>query len=465
MRSDRAAGERESDGASGRGTRLVTRRRFVAGVAAAGAGFGVAGLGIGGTGAGERGAGGSGDDGASRSSPTARRESATTADDDEADRGGDAGTEEPTETPVVGANLNGRPRRLLGDFELLDASGTTWVRAFLDVRKKLADGTDPANDPDVLALRRAAREHDCKLVVSLKWDFKANWGDKKPTRVPSPNSEYERRLCRCAAEYLGHIGEVDVVVLGNEPMWETLEPDIAVEDPPLLRFTRTVKDYLVREGDHGSPRYLVGAFNRIYDDGVRRRFAHFYREAFALAHEDEDVDGVDLHIHYDGLDEAEEMLALARAELPKGTLTVTEFCPVFRYARHVDDPLSASEGGERFARDHGLPAETTAVEYFEYAKRNPRPPEEITEFYDAVPWYNVNHVEDMYGLFADFGVDVGTFGLLQGRGMRNEDWTDGWSPFHINFLFQPALMRADRGVEHTANLHYIDNYRRRTVRE
>lgn len=365
--------------------------------------------------------------------------------------------------PVLGANLNGRPHRLLDKMELIDASDTTWVRAFIDVRRKMTDGADPERDPDVLALRTVAREMDCRLIVSLKWDFSGVWGDKPPVNVPAPGSEREEELYRCASRYLESIGvPIDVVVLGNEPMWETLDEDIKVDDPPIVRFSRDLKDHLVRYGDHGDPRYLVGSLNRIHQADVREgEFSHFYRRTLDAVREDEDIDGLDLHVHYRSFAEAEEMVAVAREAVPEGTIAVTEFSPVWRYRRHVDTPITRSEAGERFATDYGLPAETTVVEYFEYAKRNPRPAEEVAAFYDAMPWYNVDHVEDAYALFSKHDVSVGTFGFLAGVGMRNEDWRKNWTPFHINSLFQPVLIETGAGIENTANLHYLEDYRER----
>ena len=364
--------------------------------------------------------------------------------------------------PVVGANLNGRPHRLNDALELLDASETTWVRAFLDVRAKMERGTDPREDPDVVALRRAGREKGCKLIVSLKWDFKANWGDKPRMRVPEPGSNGEEALVRWGGALLSAIGEpVDVVVLGNEPMWETLDPDVKVEDPPIVAFTRTVKDHLVSDGDHGDPTYLVGAFNRGHDDYLREQaFPQFYRAMTEFVREDPDVDGVDLHVHFDGLSQAEAMIANAREAFPDEVITATEFSPVWRYDRNVHAPVADSEAGAAFARDHGLPDGMTAVEYFEDAKRNPRSAEELADFYEAVPWYNVDHVADVHALLEEYDVRVGTFGFLADRGMRNEDWRERWTPFHVNFLYQPALLDDRDGVEHTANLHYLEDYRR-----
>lgn len=423
----------------------MTRRGFLSAVVTAGVGLGTVGTGLGDGGAGQLSSGNGGHSQTPTATPT-----------DEATMDG-----EPIDAPVIGANLNGRPHRLLENLDLLEASGTTWVRAFLDVRAKLADGGDPGTDPDIVALRRAARERDCNLIVNLKWDFAANWGDKAPMRVPESGSSGERDLCACAAEHLAAIdAPVDVVVLGNEPMWETLDGDIKTEDAPILRFTRTVKDHLLNRGAHGEPQYLVGALNRAHDEHVRtQQYPDFYRQLTRLAREDGDIDGVDLHLHFDRLSEAETMLAVAREAVPDGTILATEFSPVFRYERHIHEPIDASPSGERFRRAHGLPAGITAVEYFERAKRNPRPAGELADFYAAMPWYNVNHVEDLYELFADYDVSVGTFGFLQGEGMRHEDWTDGWQPFHINFLYQAALTGADE-LSGTANRHYLEDYRR-----
>ena len=374
----------------------------------------------------------------------------------------DTATPEPDRpaTPMLGANLNGRPRRLNDDLDLLDDSNTTWVRAFIDVRDKAAADTDPREDPDVLALRRAALEKDCKLIVSLKWDFKVNWGwdDKEPVPVPSPGSERERELFECAAGCLAGIGApVDVVVLGNEPMWETKRADISGENPPIVRFTRRLKEHLVQHGDHGDPSYLLGAFNRLHVDRVRNeRFPTFCRELFRMAREDDDVAGVDLHVHYGRLQAVRRTLEIARERVPDGVITVTEFSPVFRYRKHVRTPIGEWEAGRRFATEYGYSPDMTAVDYFELAKDDPRPRGELGDFYGAMPWYRGDELRRAYRLFERYGVDVGTFGFLQDAGMRNADWRrPGWMPFHINFLYQNALMRG-RG-RHPL---YMDDYRR-----
>lgn len=361
-------------------------------------------------------------------------------------------------TPVLGANLNGRPHRLDDRFDLLEASGTRWVRAFLDVREKHGSDGRPADDPDVVALRRAAREHDCRLAVSLKWDFAASWGRRDPVSVPRPGSERERELHECATRYLDAIGEpVDVVVLGNEPMWETPNADVTSDDPRILAFTRNLKDHLVEHSD-ADPVLLAGAFNRLYDAPVREDFSAFYRGTLDFVREDDDVDGVDLHVHFDELGEAEEMVARARDALPDAVLAATEFSPVMRYERFTDVPIDCSDAGKRFAERYDVPSGTTAAEYLDAATDDPVPRDELRDFMAAMPWYNVDHVADAYEVFDDHDVTLATVGFLQGRDMRAEDWTTDWTPFHVNFLYQRALLAEDSG----AHPYYMSDYRERT---
>lgn len=362
--------------------------------------------------------------------------------------------------PTIGANLNGRPRRLGRNIDLIDESNTRWVRAFFDVRKKLGQETAPSEDPDVLALRRVAREKNCKLIVSLKWGFKVNWGwdEKESMRVPESGSRRETELLRCATDYLAAIGEpVDVVVLGNEPMWETVEADIVRENPPIVRFTRAVKEHLLRHGDHGDPAYLLGAFNQLNNHHLMGYpFSAFSREMFRMAREDDDIDGVDLHVHYDELDDARKMIETARELLPDAMLTVTEFSPMKRYEKHVRTPIGGWESGQRFAEKYGYSQEMTVVDYFDLAKATPRPRDEMADFYRAMPWYAGDELERIFELFEQYDVSVATLGFIQGEGTRAADWKrSDWSPFHINLLYQQALIEGD-----CAHPLYFDDYRR-----
>ena len=358
----------------------------------------------------------------------------------------------------IGGSLNGRARRLDGDLHLIQKSNTQWLHAFLDVRGKYEGDTAPENDPEVSTLRKVSAETDVNLIVSLNWDFIGLFGDKETVRVPSPGSTREKALFEYATSLLTAIDHpVNTILLGNEPIWETPNADIYGRNPSLIPFTRRLKDHLVQNYALGDPRLLVGSFNRLYQDYRQTKYRHLYRQLFEMARTDDDVDGIDLHIHYDGFREAQTMVDVARREIPNGTITATELSPIWRYDSKIDIPLSKFRGGRGFAERYGYPPDMTPLAYFEGAKDDPRAPEEMGDFMKTMPWYNVRFVEDMYQLLNRYGVEVGTFGFLLDNGVRNTEWTKHWRPFQINYLFQRGLIDSKDGT----HPHYIHDYRNR----
>lgn len=367
------------------------------------------------------------------------------------------GTSADASAASIGGSLNGRPHRLRDNLSLVERSTTNWMHAFLDVRSKYESGTDPGNDPDIETLR-LLNQMGVNLVVSLRWNFVGIFGNKERTNVPPSGSSRETSLYEYATNLLDAIDDpVEVVVLGNEPIWETPDEDVRGKDSPLMTFTRGLKDHLVRDYTAGDPRFLVGSFNRLYDDSVQNRYGQFYGQLFDMARNDDDIDGIDLHVHYARLDQVETMLATARNEVPDGTITTTEFSPMWRYTRYTDDPIASFEGGREFLDRYGFPDDMTVRGYFELAKDDPRPRSEMGKFMETMPWYNVNFVDDMYDLLTSYGAEVGTFGFLQDIGIRNAEWGEDWRPFQINYLFQRGLIANENG----AHPHYLDDYRRR----
>lgn len=375
---------------------------------------------------------------------------------------GDApGTEPPwsdVATTSIGGSVHGRPWRIGDDLRLIERSETRWLHAFLDVRKKYESDVAPAEDPDVLALRRASRETGAKLFVTLQWNFIGIFGEQPHVHMPEAGSTRESALLQYATDLLAAIDEpVEIVGLGNEPVWETLDEDIVDDGGPLARFTRKVKERVVEHYTLGEPRLLVGAFNRLYSEYVRDKYWDLYRRLFEMARTDDDVAGIDLHVHYQTIDQARRVLEFARGQVPDGMVTATEFSPVWRYDNHKNEPIAGYQGGERFAERYGIDRDTTVTEYLEAAKYDRLPRQEMADFYDAMPWYNVNFVDDMYRLLDEFGVEVGTFGFVVEDDVKQLDWTDEWAPFPINCLFQPALIDTEDG----AHPHYLDDFQDR----
>ncbi|MBX0297988.1 hypothetical protein [Haloarcula nitratireducens] len=364
-----------------------------------------------------------------------------------------------TVTPTLGGSLNGRPRRISDDIELVEKSNTTVIHAFLDVRKKYEQGIDPRDDPDITALQRVSQNTGVDCIIALKWNFTGNFGNLEAIRVPSAESSYRQALFEYATELLTAIGSsVTTLVLGNEPIWETPDVDLKGQDSTLLSFTRDLNNHLLANYTASDPQVLVGAFNRLYGDYVRKKYEQFYQQLVELFRTDADIDGIDLHVHYNGFQQATTMLAEARDAVPDGTITVSEFSPVWRYKQYIDATLDAFETGSEFADRYEIAPETTITEYYETATDHPQSPQEMADFMEAMPWYNVNFIEDMYEVLDEYDVQLGTVGFLQDTGFRHANLRDDWLPFQINYLFQRGVIDSEDG----AHPHYLAEYRNRT---
>ena len=154
---------------------------------------------------------------------------------------------------------------------------------------------------------------------------------------------------------------------------------------------------------------------------------------------------MDLHIHFNTLTDAEGMASFARNTLGANKdLLVTEFSPVWRYKDHLDDAIGATTAGVDFATQYGYSASLEVDEYLKDAFANQVPRQEWTDFINSQPWFNTNHLSDMHDLFEQYGVSVATLGFAQPLSMRGLDPTvDGYSPFHINWLYINALVEGD----------------------
>lgn len=371
---------------------------------------------------------------------------------------GTANQEVVTDPPRIGGTLNGRPRRLRNDLHLIEKSNTTWIHGFLDVRKKLDGDVPPRKDPDVVALRRAAGEAGAKLLVGLRWDFRGIWKDKEPKHVPKPGSPREAALFEYATKLLKALDHpVEIIALGNEPIWETLDEDLTGGDDSMVGFTRRLKDHVVRNYANDDTQILLGAINRLYDDEIWSEYNGFYQQLFEMVREDDDIDGVDVHVHFSDIEEADRMFTIARQMAPEATITVTEFSPMWRYVELLDERIDSFHGGGKFVNRHGLPDAMTVRDFFRTAKQNPRPRPQMGDFMATMPWYNENLVVDMYDLMDKYDVDLGMLGFLLDEGARNVEWDDSWRPFQISYLFQRPLIATEDG----GHPHYLADYRKR----
>lgn len=341
---------------------------------------------------------------------------------------------------ILGANFNGRSRNV--DPTLLDTSNTLWVRGFFDMFE-LADDPNLQTNSDILGMQRAA-DAGRQLMVSFKWNF-----DGHGTHVPSPGSPQETALFNLAVDALKAIDRpINSIVLGNEPMWETLNTDLQRSSPhqrtPLANFTERLLDHL--DSFFGSPQahrphYFLGALNRL--DQQSNRSKDIVQDFFQIARDNPKVAGMDIHIHVNNLSQAESQLNYTRSQLvPAKDLLVSEFSPVWRYKDALDDPIGQSPAGAQFAQQYDYPSTMHVLDYLSAAFADQVSRQEWTDFISSQPWFNTNHVADMHQLFKQYDVSVATMGFAQQLSLRGFQPTNDWNPYTLNWLYIAGLVNA-----------------------
>lgn len=355
---------------------------------------------------------------------------------------------------LLGANYNERPRDV--DAALLDASRTPWVRGFFDILQ--LEGTENlTSNANVAGMRRAA-DAGQELLVSLKWAF-----ERENENVPAPGSPREAELFELAVDTLLAIDRpINSLVLGNEPMWETLHADLQFDNGavPYVTFTERLLDHI--QAEFGTqfaahPRYFVGSLNRV--DQANNQNKDVVQELLRITREDADIAGLDLHLHFDSQEQARAMLEYGRQEIGEDKdLLVTEFSPVWRYENALNDPIGATLDGALFAQQFGYAPTLEVDEYLTTTYSDQVSRQEWTDFIESQPWYNENHIADMHGMFREFDVSVATLGFSQPLSFRGTNAASGnYTPFHINWLYVIGLIEGTDFLE-AYNERYMDDW-------
>ncbi|MAT68696.1 MAG: hypothetical protein CMJ58_04160 [Planctomycetaceae bacterium] len=352
----------------------------------------------------------------------------------------------PAAAQILGANYNETSRYV--DEAQLALSKTKWVRGFFDILQMQDVGNLATND-NIVGLRRAQAAGQ-QVIFSFKWAF-----ENHNQNVPTPGSPQEAALFARAVETLEAVGApINHIVLGNEPMWETRQADLQRpapgEAPAVVTFTERLLDYVQQH--YGAlqtqrPQYYVGSLNRLYDAGPQG--SAVVQEFFQLARDNPLVAGVDLHVHYDTLQEAQEMMQFARSTLGAGKdLLATEFSPVWRYQNALDEPIGADPAGAQFAQQYGYEPSLLVQDYLHDAFASQVSRQEWTDFIVSQPWFNEHHIRNMHALFRQHGVSVATLGYNQTEAMRGLDPTrSGYAPFQINWLFIEGLVEESEPLD------------------
>ena len=361
----------------------------------------------------------------------------------------------------LGANVNESLTRL--DQTLLDRSHTTWVRGFLPASEFIAGQRRVKDDPGILTLERCAHDH-CKVIVSLKWDFKRGcW------RAPAADSPAERDCFIWTDALCDQMrGEISMLSLVNEAFEDTQPADLgagADGQIPLVNFLKRLAAHVAARGEknpQGAPLPLYcGGFTRLDTQAMETNTA-----ALALLNwceADARITGVDFHMHQENLEQFQQTMVFLRQHVPTKPLIVTEFSLIWNYRKHLEDRLEATPAGAAFARKNHLGSGATVRQFINQSLRNPVPEETWTEFLRSQRWFDPDYLERSCQLMEQHGVVVATYAFSQHSSGGRTELGQHAVPWLLNAIFIPLVAVSANTNQTAVNRFWFDEYVRRQL--
>lgn len=360
-----------------------------------------------------------------------------------------------------GANVNERLHWLLP--KLLDQTATTWVRGFIPASEFMNGERSFQTDPGLLRLKAAAASGH-KVILSIKWDC-AGKGAAGP--VPAPGSAREQTWFKFADDLISATsGELSILAVNNELFIDTQKPDL-VPGPdgqiPMVRFLQRLVEHISAGHPHasgGGPLPIfVGGFTRLDTPRIQNNPAT--RAMFNWINHDPRVAGVDYHLHQPDMQSTVAAMDFLRKNVPSKPGIVTEFSLVWKWKRHLTDPIGATDAGKAFAKQYGLSPTLSVVDFCNRAFQSPVPEAEWQAFLASQSWFEPNYLNEIGPEMQSHGVIVATYAFtlnpLQNR-PRPRHPTPTIAPWYINQLLIPGLAYAPNNSRAPENYGFFHTY-------
>lgn len=349
----------------------------------------------------------------------------------------------PPATGVLAANVNQNLDHI--DVDQLAAASATWVRGFLTVTP---GQVRPASDPGLARLLDAARR-GYGTVLNLKFQYR-----NRP--LPEPGTPAMRALlARLDAVLAATVGTVDILVIGNEPFFETRPADRT--SPRINRCYETLARYAIGYRErHGGARTAIylGALTALDDPAARTPQT---RRWLTFAYRTEGIAGVDIHPHVGAPDRVQRYLDYMLPALRGDQrFLATEFSLVLLWKRHLSDPVDAG-----WADRHRMPAGTPMWQAIAAAIHHPVGERAWTDLLLSAPWYadHKRFLADQTARFRATGrLAVAAYGISQDRAMTRHVGPHS-HPWLLNALFCPETCTPQRNGLPGRNLTWYDEFR------
>jgi hypothetical protein len=290
----------------------------------------------------------------------------------------------------LGGNFNENIDEPISQIDLLNASRVTWVRGFVNVTGKFLTNQDSTiTGVKTVAINnftatgefvkvRQASNGRIKLIMSLKMPFEVF-----RNKVPKPGTTEMTHLMTMIEKFLisYNLGKhISILVMGNEPEWEN-GGDADDYEVFLNLFADTLVTWKAKHG--WDFMVFAGSLNRVSELKKSTTIPAVVR----VVNTNPNVDGIDLHVHAQNLNQCGDDLADIRGKwgVTKKIIT-TEFSMVRALDSRVNDAIGI------WGTVYGYPTTMKMYEYLNQVslKANAGTPvsaEEFLSFFHSRTWY------------------------------------------------------------------------------
>ena len=347
----------------------------------------------------------------------------------------------------IGANYNEDIDTV--DNEIIKKSQVKWVRGFVNINRFFLN----VKNEEIVGVRTQdiknwkpistflnvkkvkVKGEKVKLILSLKLDFK-----NRKMGVPDLDTTEAEYLFKAITLFLENkqVGDhLDILVLGNEPMWETPIEDAEKYGLFLNELIDRVSK-LKKTNAWGFNIY-IGALNK----SSTTKNHPILKEVLKIAKSNTQVNGLDLHMHTASVGEIQKDLEFIR-ETNKINIPLisTEYSMVRAFDEHSKDELGS------IAKKYGYNEKLKLYELINiYTKKssegNPVNVEEFNEIINSFDWYEKKWFTAFYEAFKKYHVSVGAYRLSSFPKTPSHILKEDSPMWLINAIYQGEILGKD----------------------
>lgn len=346
---------------------------------------------------------------------------------------------------ALGANYNEHFEDV--DYRELEQAGAKWVRIFLPMPQL---DREPAAEHGAVKAILDAKARGYKTILTLKYPY---------NRVPFPkadSAELERQLARTDAVLPLVMGEVDILMIGNEPFIESRREDWNANFNEF--YERIAKRVIAYRNEHCGAdcktRLYMGAMNQLEKAEWRTPTTDRW---MAFVKETPELDGVTIHPHITTIEQSKAFVDYILPKMrPEQKFIVTEFSLIWWWQDNMQKPVAPA-----YAAKYQTPRNAQNWQIVQAALEKPFPKQQWDDFLKMSPWFETrkHYLRNQMKIFRDTGrLAVATYGFKQGSSMSAK-WGPKKTPWLINSVFAPATIRKNADGTAQPNYAWIEDFR------